>query len=52
MGKTMVHGGIIGLMASKLSWKNNYQDYVESKVKLEFYQKVGIIFLKTNTLSF
>lgn len=45
MGKTMVHGGIIGLMASKLSWKNNYQDYVESKVKLEFYQKVGIIFL-------
>ena len=36
---------IIRLMAKKLSFKQNYRDYLEGKVKLKLYQKVGIAFL-------
>ena len=32
-------------MAKKLSFKQNYRDYLGDKFKLETYQKVGIAFL-------
>lgn len=35
----------MGLMAKRVTYKNNYRDYLEGRLKLETYQKVGIIFL-------
>ncbi|MDO5451607.1 MAG: putative ABC transporter permease [Candidatus Saccharibacteria bacterium] len=32
-------------MAKRVTYKNNYRDYLEGRLKLETYQKVGIIFL-------
>ena len=33
------------LMAKRVTYKNNYRDYLEGRLKLATYQKVGIIFL-------
>lgn len=33
------------LMTKTLTFKQNYRDYLDGKIKLEAYQKVGIVFL-------